>query len=242
MKPFAGRRILVTGATKGIGRATARLLAARGAEVIAFGRDAAELASLAAETGCRCVGVDLADPARLREAVAGVLPVDDLVNNAGVVHLAPFVETTVDDFDHTLAVNTRAPLILAQEVVRDLLARGARGAVVNVSSIAARVGTPGHAAYCASKAALDAITRVMARELEPAGIRVNSVNPVITLTAMGTQAWSDPAKSAPMFERIPMRRFVEPDEVAQVIAFLLGPEAAMVHGSCIDVDGGFLAG
>lgn len=239
---FEGRRILVTGATKGIGRATATLLCAAGADVIAHGRDVGELASLQAEIGCRTLAVDLADAQATRAAVRGVLPFDDLVNNAGVVHLAPFVDASIEDFDHTLAVNTRAPLILAQELVRDLLARGARGAIVNVSSIAARVGTPDHAAYCASKAALDAITRVMARELGPAGIRVNSVNPVITLTAMGMQAWSDPARSGPMFERIPLRRFAEPAEVAAVIAFLLGPGAAMVHGSCIDVDGGFLAG
>ena len=237
----AGRRVVVTGATKGIGRATATLLAGRGAEVIAFGRDAAELASLHGQIGCRCVAVDLADARAARDAVRAALPFDDLVNNAGVVHLAPFVDATIEDFDHTIAVNTRAPMIFAQELARDLLARGARGAIVNVSSLAAHLGTRDHAAYCASKAALDAITRVMACELGPSGIRVNSVNPVITLTAMGAQAWSDPARSSPMLERIPMRRFVEPDEVARVIAFLLGPDAAMIHGSCIDVDGGFRA-
>jgi len=238
----AARRVLVTGATKGIGRATATLLAARGAEVIAFGRDAAELALLGDEIGCRSVAVDLADARAAREAVRSVLPFDDLVNNAGVVHLAPFVDASVEDFDHTIAVNTRAPMILAQELARDLITRGAPGAIVNVSSLASHLGTPDHSAYCASKAALDALTRVMARELGRAGIRVNSVNPVITLTAMGAQAWSDPGRSAPMLERIPMRRFVEPDEVARVIAFLLGPDAGMIHGSCIDVDGGFRAG
>ena len=81
----------------------------------------------------------------------------------------------------------------------------------------------------------------MARELGPHGIRVNSVNPVVTLTAMAEQAWSDPAKRAPMLQRIPLGRFAEPDEVAAVIVFLLGDDAAMVHGSCIDVDGGFRA-
>ncbi len=237
-----GQRVLVTGAGKGIGRATAKWLARLGAQVVALSRDPADLASLRDEIGCDTVAVDLADARRTREAVRAVLPIDALVNCAGVVHMASFVETTVEDFDHTLAVNTRAPMIVAQEVVRDLLRRGAPGAIVNVSSIAANVGTPLHTAYCASKAALDAMTRVMARELGPAGIRVNSVNPVVTLTPMGAQAWSDPARSGPMLQRIPLQRFAEPDEVASVIAFLLGDGAAMVHGSCIDVDGGFRAG
>jgi len=237
----AARRVVVTGATKGIGRATAMLLAAQGAEVIAFGRDAGELASLHQQIGCRCVEVDLADADAARNAARSVLPFEELVNNAGVVHLAPFLDASVEDFDHTIAVNTRAPMILAQELARSLLQRGERGAIVNVSSLAAHLGTPDHVAYCASKAALDAITRVMARELGPSGIRVNSVNPAITLTAMGAQAWSDPARSEPMLQRIPMRRFVEPEEVARVIAFLLSADAAMIHGSCIDVDGGFRA-
>lgn len=238
-----GRRALVTGAGKGIGRATVRLLVERGATVVALSRDPADLATLAQETGCTTLSVDLADVAATQQAVRSALPVDLLVNCAGVVHLAPFVDTLIEDFDHTLAVNTRAPMVVAQLVVRDLLARGAQGAIVNVSSIAAQVGTPDHTAYCASKAALDAITRVMARELGPAGIRVNSVNPVVTLTPMGAQAWSDPAKAGPMLARIPLQRFATAEDVASVIAFLLDDElAGMVHGSCIDVDGGFRAG
>ncbi|CAN5382996.1 SDR family oxidoreductase [soil metagenome] len=237
-----GQRILVTGAGKGIGRATVKLLAERGAVVVALSRDPADLASLKAETGCETVACDLAHIESTRAAVRAALPIDGLVNCAGIVSLAPFVETSVEDFDRVIAVNTRAPMIVAQEVVRGLLARGAPGAIVNVSSVAATVGTPLHTAYCASKAGLDAMTRVMARELGPSGIRVNSVNPVITLTPMATQVWSDPARSTPMLERIPLRRFVQPEEVASVIAFLLSADAAMVHGTCIDVDGGFRSG
>lgn len=237
-----GRRVLVTGAGKGIGRATAELLAARGAAVVALSRDPADLASLAAETGCETLAVDLEDVEGTRAAVRSALPLDGLVNCAGVVHLAPFVDTSIEDFDRTLAVNARAPMLVAQEVVRDLLRRAAPGAIVNVSSIAAAVGTPNHTAYCASKAALDAITRVMACELGPHGIRVNSVNPVVTLTPMGAKAWSDPARARPMLDRIPLQRFAEAGDVAAVIAFLLSDDAAMVHGTCVDVDGGFRAG
>jgi NAD(P)-dependent dehydrogenase (short-subunit alcohol dehydrogenase family) len=160
-----------------------------------------------------------------------------------MTRLASFVDAPIEDFDLIMAVNVRAPMLVAQQVVRDLMKRGERGAIVNVSSIAADVGTPLHTAYCASKGALDAMTRVMAKELGPSGIRVNSVNPTITLTPMGELAWSDPARSKPMLERIPMGRFVQPQEVASVIAFLLDDAvSAMVHGTGIDVDGGFRAG
>jgi L-xylulose reductase len=239
---LTGVRVLVTGAGKGIGRAAAQLLAAQGAQVWALSRSADDLASLQAEIGCGTLAVDLADVQATREAVESALPIDALVNCAGIVELASFTDTTADLFDRVMAINARAPMIVAQTVVRDLLQRKVPGAIVNVSSIAAQVGTPHHTAYCASKAALDAITRVMARELGPHGIRVNSVNPVVTLTPMAQQAWSDPAKAARMKDRIPLQRFAQPEEVASVIAFLLGPGASMVHGTCIDVDGGFRAG
>lgn len=239
---IAGRRALVTGAGKGIGRAVAQLLEQRGARVVALARTAADLESLAAQTGCETIAVDLADATATRAAVRAALPIDLLVNCAGVLHLASFVETTEREFEHTMAVNALAPLVASQEVVRALIERSAPGAIVNVSSIAAAVGTIDHTAYCASKAALDAITRVMARELGPSGIRVNSVNPVVTLTPMGAQAWSDPDKSGPVLARIPLNRFANADEIAAVIVFLLGSDSAMVHGTCVDVDGGFRAG
>jgi L-xylulose reductase len=225
-KDFTGKRVLVTGAAKGIGLATAKLLAERGAEVIAFGRSV----------------VDLADVEATRAAVRDVLPIDMLVNCAGIVELESFLETSAETFDRTMAINTRAPLVVAQEVARDLIRRGSAGAIVNVSSLAAAVGTRDHTAYCASKAALDAITRVMALELGPHRIRVNSVNPVVTLTPMAEKAWSDPAKSGPMLARIPLGRFAEPAEVAAAIAFLLSDAAGMIHGTCVTVDGGFSSG
>ena len=99
-----------------------------------------------------------------------------------------------------------------------------------------------HAAYCASKGALDAMTRVMAVELGAHGIRVNTVNPVVTITPMAEKAWSDPAKSQPMLARIPLQRFVQPLEVARTIAYLLGDDSSMVNGVSLAVDGGFQAG
>jgi len=238
---FSGKRVLVTGAGKGIGRATAVLLAARGASVVALSRSADDLRALERAIGCETYAVDLADAAAARSAAQAAQPIDLLVNNAGIARLQPFLECAVEAFDETMAVNVRAAMIVGQVCARSMIERGAGGAIVNVSSISAQIGFALHAAYCASKAALDALTRVMAVELGPQGIRVNAVNPTVTLTPMAEQAWSDPAKASQMLSRIPLNRFAQPEEVAQTIAYLLGDEARMINGVSLAVDGGFLA-
>ena len=237
---FQGSTVLVTGAGKGIGRATAVFLAARGAGIVALSRSADDLRSLEAEIGCRTLAVDLADALATRAAAEAAMPCDLLVNCAGVTELAPFLDTTPEAFDTVMAVNCRAPMILGQVYARGRISRGLGGAIVNVSSVSSSIGFADHAAYCASKGALDGLTRVMANELGRQGIRVNAVNPVVTLTPMAEKAWSDPAKSGPVLARVPMGRFVQPDEVASVIAYLLSDAAAMVNGICMPVDGGFL--
>jgi NAD(P)-dependent dehydrogenase (short-subunit alcohol dehydrogenase family) len=237
---FDGRSVLVTGAGKGIGRATATLLAERGATVVALGRGSADLDSLGVEIGCHTIAVDLAGAEATRAAARAAMPVDLLVNCAGTTELDAFLDLPVETFDAIMAVNCRAPMIVAQEYARSVLARGAKGAIVNVSSISSFIGFADHAAYCASKGALDALTRVMANELGRKGIRVNGVQPVVTLTPMAEKAWSDPAKSGPMLSRIPLGRFVQPVEVATAIAYLLSDDAAMINGIDLPVDGGFL--
>jgi NAD(P)-dependent dehydrogenase (short-subunit alcohol dehydrogenase family) len=237
---FEGKTVIVTGAGKGIGRTIAETLIARGAEVVALTRSASDVASLQSDLGCRAIQVDLADARATQEAARAALPADFLVNCAGTTELQPFLETSVEAFDHLMAVNTRAPMIVAQEFARSLIEKGLGGAIVNVSSVAAFVGIPDHAAYCASKGGLDGLTRVMAKELAPMGIRANGVHPTVTMTPMAVKAWSDPDKAARMRDRIPVGRFAEPAEIAEVVLFLLSDEAAMVNGISMPVDGGYM--
>ncbi|GLS21243.1 short-chain dehydrogenase [Labrys miyagiensis] len=237
---FAGERIVVTGATKGIGRATAQLLAERGAKVVAIGRSKDDLASLAAEIDAETHSVDLADPEAVRAVAKAIQPIDRLVNNAGTTSLEPFLETSVGAIQELMAVNVIAAMIFGQETAKSMIARGKKGAIVNVSSISSSLGFADHAAYCASKGALDSLTTVMANELGRQGIRVNAVCPTIVLTPMAVKAWSDPAKADPMLKRIPLGRFFEPIECAETIAFLLSDKASMVNGVTMPVDGGFL--
>lgn len=234
-----GKTVLVTGAGKGIGRATSIMLAKAGAKVVAMSRTASDLDTLVDEIGCTPVVIDLADAEATRSAAQAIMPVDLLVNNAGATVLESFIDTSLETLDNLMAVNLRAPMILAQEYARDRIARGQKGAIVNVSSNASWMGWVDHAAYCASKGALDSLSRVMANELGRHGIRVNCVNPAITLTPMAVQAWSDPQRSDPMLRRMPLGRFVEPEEVASVIMFLLSDDAAMVNGLTMPVDAGF---
>jgi L-xylulose reductase len=237
---FQGKVVVVTGAGKGIGRSTAKLLAERGAQVVALTRTKEDIDSLESEIGCRSIIVDLAEAAATREAARTAMPADYLVNCAGTTALDPFLDVSTETFDMIYAVNTRAPMILAQEYARDRVNRGLPGAIVNVSSVSSFIGFADHAAYCASKGALDALTRVMANELGRHRIRVNAINPTVTLTPMATKAWSDPDKSARMLSRIPLGRFADPEDVAEVILYLLSDRAAMLNGLAMPVDGGFM--
>lgn len=237
---LSGKHVVITGAGKGIGRATALMLAERGARVTAVSRSADDLQALAGEIDCETVAVDLADAEATRAAALKVFPADFLINCAGTTELESFLDLTVANFDLLYAVNARAPMIMAQEYARDRVKRGAGGAIVNVSSLSAFIGFPDHAAYCASKGALDAMSRVMANELGRSGIRVNCVNPTVTLTPMAVKAWSDPEKAANMLARIPAGRFADPKDIGEVILFLLSDKAAMLNGLSMPVDGGFM--
>ncbi|MBC8726005.1 SDR family oxidoreductase [Paraburkholderia sp. 31.1] len=238
---FSGRSILVTGASSGIGRATVEALCASGASVVAAARNVNELARLAEETGCEPLRLDISDEAVIDEVMASLAPFDGLVNCAGIALLERAVETTAASFDRVMAVNARGAVLVAKHVARGMLDAGRAGSIVNVSSQAALVALDDHLSYSASKAALDAVTRALCIELGPYGIRVNSVNPTVTLTPMAVLAWSDPVKRDPALQAIPLRRFAESAEVAAPILFLLSDAASMICGVCLPIDGGYTA-
>ena len=247
-----GKRALITGATKGIGADIARAFASAGADLVLSGRDEAELSSarlaLAEEFGVqiRTAAVDLADPdgpAQLAgAAVAEFDGLDVLVNNAGVSYPQPVSETSPAQFDATIAVNLRAPALLASAVAAAMVDAGTGGSIITVASAAALAPLPEHYAYCASKAGLVMATKVLARELGPYGIRANSVCPTVVLTEMGQRVWGEEAKAAPMLARIPLGRFAVPHEVADAVVWLASDMASMVNGVDIPIDGGYTMG
>lgn len=236
---FSGRRALVTGASSGIGRAVAARLAQAGAQVTAIGRNAAALAALHTEAGCTPLVLDVADASALERALASLPAFDLVVNCAGIALLESAADMHAESFDAVMAVNARAAALVASRCGRAMIAAGVRGSIVNVSSQAALVALDAHLCYCASKAAMDAITRSLCLEFGPHGIRVNSVNPTVTLTPMAQQAWSDPAKSAAALKNIPLGRFAQVEEVVAPVLFLLSDGASMVSGAALPVDGGY---
>jgi NAD(P)-dependent dehydrogenase (short-subunit alcohol dehydrogenase family) len=247
-----GKRALITGATKGIGADIARTFAAAGATLVLSGRDEAELAAaqtaLADEFGAEIdtAAVDLAHPdgpGRLAElAVAAFGGLDILVNNAGISHPQPVIDTDPELFDVTMAVNLRAPALLAAAVGKAMVHQGTGGSIITVASAAALAPLPDHYAYCASKAGLVMATKVLARELGKHGIRANSVCPTVVLTDMGQRVWGEEAKAAPMLARIPLGRFAVPREVSDTVLWLASDAAAMITGVDIAVDGGYTMG
>ncbi|QFZ82211.1 SDR family oxidoreductase [Variovorax paradoxus] len=236
---FSGKRALVTGASSGIGRAVAAQLAQSGATVIAVGRNAAALEALQKESGCQPLALDVADVPALEKALAPLPAFDLVVNCAGTTRIERATDLQAESFDAVMAVNARAAAIVAARCGRAMIAAGVRGSIVNVSSQASLVALDAHLCYSASKAAMDAITRALCLEFGPHGIRVNSVNPTVTLTPMAEQAWSDPAKSASVLQNIPLRRFAQVAEVVAPILFLLSDGASMVSGVALPIDGGY---
>lgn len=239
---FDGKRAVVTGAGKGIGYDACIALAKAGAEVIAVTRTQADLDQLQAEVGDAIIPalVDISDVGATKKILEEAGDIDLVVNNAGIASLQPFLETTVEDFDQVMAINLRAALVVSQIAAKSMIDRDVRGSIVNVSSQASMVGLPEHASYCASKGALDQLSRVMAVELGPKGIRTNCVNPTVVLTAMGRLAWSDPEKANPMLARIPVGRFAETEDVVNAILYLLSEKSGMCNGVMLPIDGGFL--
>jgi NAD(P)-dependent dehydrogenase (short-subunit alcohol dehydrogenase family) len=246
---LTGKRALVTGGSRGIGAEIAAVLADAGADVALTGRDAAGLAATRAAVvkhGHRCVTIeaDLATPDGPRIAAEQALDffgtIDILINNAGIFHREPLLETTLAHWDETLAVNLRAPLLLAQAIAPGMIAQK-RGKIINISSLASLVGVEGHASYSSSKGGLNLLTQVMAAEWGPHNIQTNAIAPAIVLTDMARAAWGDEAKSAPVKARIPCRRFGEPREVADLVLYLASSASDYICGQVLPIDGGYSA-
>lgn len=239
---FSGKRAVVTGASQGIGNVIARELAKRGATVIAVARSGDKLKELQKQVpNIVPVCVDLADWNATEAALSSVGPIDLLVNNAAVAILEPVGEIKPESFDISFATNVKAVINVSQLCAKSMKERRVAGAIVNVSSQAGIAALANHAVYCASKAALDQLTRVMALELGPHKIRVNSVNPTVTNTPMSLVGWSDPVKASNMRSKIPLGRFAEPEEVCDAVLYLLSDHSSMITGTVLPVDGGYTA-
>ena len=246
---LAGRTALVTGATKGIGLETCKVLADGGADIAAVGRDQQGLREITAAVeakGRRCVAIaaDMATvegPARAaKQALAAFGTVDILVNNAAIALIAPLLEATAADWDATMAVNLRAPFLLAQALVPAMIKKGG-GKIINVSSQAGVIGQDSHAAYGASKGGLNTLTKVMCVEWAKHNIQVNSVCPTVILTPMGEEHWGKPERGDPMKAKIPAGRFGKPIEVADMILYLASSASDLVNGQDLLIDGGYTA-
>lgn len=248
---FTGKTALVTGGASGIGRATVLKLVGAGCRVAVLDRDAAGSAQLVAEAGeNRCVSVtaDLADPesARrgVREAIDRLGGIDIVVNNAGIGFRADVVETTLEQWDLTFAINVRAPFIVCQETIPQMLERGG-GVIVNVASVGGIIGIASRAAYGASKAALISLTRSLTVDFAGRGIRANCVAPGTTETPWVDRIVAgsdDPAVlRQQMAERQIIGRLGTADEIADTIVFLASDRASFFHGSAVVVDGGYSA-
>ncbi|XP_039082490.1 carbonyl reductase [NADPH] 2-like [Hyaena hyaena] len=238
---FRGLQALVTGAGKGIGRDTVKALHALGARVVAVSRTDTDLVSLSKECpGIEPVCVDLGDWDATERALGSVGPVDLLVNNAAVALLQPFLEVTKEAFDRSFNVNLRSAVQVSQIVARGMIRRGVPGSIVHVSSMVAHASLPNLAVYSSTKGAMTVLTRVMAAELGPYKIRVNSVNPTVVLTAMGQKVLTDPEVARKLKERHPLQKFAESEDVVNSILFLLSDRSASTTGSGILVDAGYL--
>lgn len=237
-----GRCAIVTGGAAGIGLACAKLLVECGARVALFDRNPA-VEAVATSLGSGHLGIPL-DVRRLNEIQAAVEQVvatfgqvDYLVNSAGVARLDKALDVDEESWDITLDINLKASFFVAQAVAQRMRERGF-GRIVNLASQAAVIGLERHAAYCASKAAVVGLTKVLAMEWAEHGITVNAVSPTIVETELGKQAWAGEIGEQAK-QQIPVGRFALPEEVAGLVLYLLSDPAAMITGENVVIDGGY---
>ena len=247
MSALAGRVALVTGTSRGLGRALAHALATAGAAVACTARsldDARKVAEEIAAAGGRAAAypVDVTRSDDVASAVRGAEQelggaIDVLVNNAGVTLDRPSLETTDDDWDRVLATNVGGMFRCARAVAPGMIARGG-GKIVNIGSMYGRIGVARYAAYCASKAAVEALTRSLAVEWARHGIQVNCVAPGYLNTDIPRAALADERTRTLFLSKIPQRRIGEPEEIGPLVVYLASPASGYVTGQTIYIDGG----
>ncbi|MGE5200359.1 MAG: 2-dehydro-3-deoxy-D-gluconate 5-dehydrogenase KduD, partial [Rhodospirillaceae bacterium] len=244
-----GRIALVTGATAGLGGAMAVALAEAGADVVVHGRSdppratAAAIAALGRRSAAVCG--DMSDPAApaavVRDAEAALGPIDILINNAGTIRRAPAADQTDEDWDLVLAVDLSSAFRMSREVGRRLIARKARGKIVNICSLLSFQGGILVPSYAAAKGGLAQLTKALANEWAVHGINVNGIAPGYMVTENTAALRADPSRSRQILERIPAGRWGEPSDVGGAAVFLSSPASDYVNGHILVVDGGWLA-
>jgi NAD(P)-dependent dehydrogenase (short-subunit alcohol dehydrogenase family) len=241
-----GKTALVTGAGRGIGRAVALALGEAGAELLLNSRTPVELAAVAAEIAAqggraRAVPFDVTDSRAAREAIAGLSRLDILVNNAGVNRPQPFFDVDEATLDQVIALNIKAAFIVAQAAARHMVEAGS-GVIINMSSQMGHVGSErSRTVYVMTKHALEGLTKAMAVELAPRGVRVVSIAPTFVMTPLSKPFLDDPETRKWILDRIPLGRTGTVEEVANAVVFLASPAASLVTGSSLLVDGGWTA-
>jgi NAD(P)-dependent dehydrogenase (short-subunit alcohol dehydrogenase family) len=251
---LSGKVALVTGAAQGIGHACAVRLAREGAKVVLCDvndRAGASAARAIDGKGGRAVYVrcDVSQAADVEGALGATLKafrrIDVLVNNAGVVDDAPFLDLSIEELDRVLGINLRGAFLMAQAAARQMVRQGrgkgsAGGAIVNMSSVNAQFALPDHVAYSISKGGINQLTKAMAIALAPQGIRVNAVGPGTIDTPLIKSVVKDKAFRTKVLSRTPLGRFGKPEEVAAIVAWLASDEASYVTGTTVYADGGRL--
>jgi NAD(P)-dependent dehydrogenase (short-subunit alcohol dehydrogenase family) len=242
---LSGKLALVTGAGRGIGEGCALGLARAGADVVLVSRSRDELEQVAqrAEAIGRRAQVapcDVTSAEDVRAVAEQAGEVDILVNSAGTNVPEPFLDTAEENFDAMLAVNLKGTFLMSQALAGSMAARG-DGSIVNISSQMGHVGGPNRAAYCASKHGVEGLTKAVAIELAPLGVRVNSVAPTYIETPLTEPFFADPEFRADTVRRIPLGRIGEIDDVVGAVVYLASPAASLVTGTSLLVDGGYTA-
>ena len=239
MADLTGKTALVTGASKGLGRAIALSFHEAGADVIAAARPSDDLDILGSELGDQGTiwAADATGDAFLLK-IAALNSLDILVNNIGTNRPEPFVEVSDENLDAVIDMNVRATFRIAREAVK-VMQRG--GSIVNMTSQMGHVGSPGRTVYCMTKHAIEGLTKAMAVELAPEGIRVNSVAPTFIETPMTRPMLDDPKFAEFVKNMIPLGKIGQPEDVAAAVLYLCGDGASMVTGHSLLVDGGWTA-